>query len=93
MHKAYDEARSAQTTKENDILNAALLPAIKNWRGDGLPAFSPDSFDEQVTFETKYSLLLELNYAVGIGEREKKASRLQRKSDAASSASNATASA
>jgi hypothetical protein len=89
LHKAFDEAINAKLTEENAVLNAAILSAVTGWRGDGLPEFGADGLDH-LTYEQKYSLLVELPHAATIGEREKKASRLQRKSDAASSASNAT---
>jgi hypothetical protein len=92
LHKAFDEAINAKLTEENAVLNAAILSAVTGWRGDGLPEFGADGLDH-LTYEQKYSLLVELPHAATIGEREKKASRLQLKSDAANSASNATASA
>jgi hypothetical protein len=90
LHKAFDEALNSKLVDENGVLNGAILSATTGWRGDGLPDFGADGLDH-LTYEQKYSLLVELPHAATIGEREKKASRLRRASEAAQSASNAKA--
>jgi hypothetical protein len=90
LHKAFDEALNSKLADENGVLNGAILSATTGWRGDGLPDFGVDGLDH-LTYEQKYSLLVELPHAATIGEREKKASRLRRASEAAQSASNAKA--